>query len=35
MLKVAIESPSPAGVKVSRKNVALLTVTADFDVEDQ
>jgi len=35
MLKVAIESPEPQGVKISRKNVALVTITADFEVEDQ
>jgi len=25
----------PDGVKVSRKNVALVTITTDFEVEDQ
>jgi hypothetical protein len=30
MLKVAIESPEPQGVKISRKNIALITITADF-----
>jgi hypothetical protein len=35
MLKVAIESPEPQGVKISRKNIALVNLTADFEVEDQ
>ena len=35
MLQVAIESPEPQGVKISRKNVALITITSDFAVEDQ
>jgi len=35
MLKVAIESPKPAGVKISRKNIAIVNITSDFDVEDQ
>lgn len=35
MLKVAIESPYPEGVKVSRKNVAIINITGDFQVEDQ
>lgn len=35
MLKVAIESPEPSGVKVSRKNICLVTITGDYEVEDQ
>jgi hypothetical protein len=30
MLKVAIESPEPQGVKISRKNIAIVNITADF-----
>lgn len=34
MIKVAIERPEPSGVKVSRKNTALVTITSDFLVDD-
>jgi len=34
MLTVAIESPEPAGVKLSRKNKAIVSITSDFEVED-
>lgn len=30
ILKVAIESPQPEGVKISRKNPAIVTITSDF-----
>lgn len=35
MLKIAIEHAQPEGVKVSRKNIAIVTITADFELEDQ
>jgi solute carrier family 8 (sodium/calcium exchanger) len=34
MLKIAIESPEPQGVKISRKNIAIINITSDFQVED-
>jgi hypothetical protein len=35
MVKVAIESPKPEGVKVSKKNIAFINITSDYNVEDQ
>lgn len=29
LLKIAIERPEPQGVKMSRKNVALVTITSE------
>jgi len=34
MLRVAIERPEPQGVKLSRKNIALITISPD-DMEDE
>jgi len=34
MIKVSIDDPEPSGVKVSRKNIALITITSDYTIED-
>ena len=35
MLKVTIESAEPAGVKISRKNIAIISITAEKEDKDQ
>jgi hypothetical protein len=34
MLRIALERPEPQGVKMSRKNIAIITITPD-NMEDE
>lgn len=34
-IRASIESPEPSGVKISRKNTALVTITSNYSIDDE